>query len=282
MNKEIKGTFLSLNPKAKIFEEIKIQKPKWWNLLCKDNELYIEIRKDNYINVYYYGGSVAKIHYANGFVAETHQKYLGDDKPRGKTKKQTNIFEYEPINLACFDEASIADIKKRIKSDYLRHINNENPSEKWIQGKMIMEDLNYIDSEFQFNKDSEIGKLRIDLIELTGGVLSFVELKRISDSRLRNDAIRNPHTPKIIEQMQKYHLFINKYEMELLDYYVKLIEIKNSLGLTKIFCPKLTLNKTPKLIIANTYTKETHGRRERIQDLENLLIDHSIDYKIVK
>ena len=63
---------------------------------------------------------------------------------------------------------------------------------------MIKGNSNYIDSEFQFNQDPEIGKLRIDLIELSGGVLSFVELKGISDSRLRNDSIRNPNTPEII------------------------------------------------------------------------------------
>ena len=69
---------------------------------------------------------------------------------------------------------------------------------------------------------------------------------------------------------------------ELLNYYKKLIEIKNNLGLTKIVCPKLTLNKIPKLIIANTYTKDTLGRRERIQDIEKLLKNHNIDYRILK
>ena len=278
----MKGTFSTLNPKAKIFEELKIQQFKWWTQLHEDNELYIEIRKDNYINVYYFGGSVAKIDYANGFVAKTHQKYLGDNKPRGKTKKGTDIYGYAPIDLANLNETNIEDIKKRIKSDYLRHINYENPAEKWIQGKMIKENSNYIDSEFQFNQDTEIGKLRIDLIEFSEGVLSFVELKGISDSRLRNDAIKNANTPEIIEQMRKYHLFINKYERDLLDYYKKLIEIKNNLGLTKIVCPKLTLNKTPKLIIANTYTKDTLGRRERILEIEKLLKNHSIDYQILK
>lgn len=148
----MKGTFLTLNPKAKIFEELKTQQLKWWTLLREDNELYIEIRKDNYINVYYYGGLVAKIDYANGFVAKTHQKYLGDDKSRGKTKKGTDIFKYDQIDLTNLNETNIADIKNHIMSDYLRHINDENPAEKWIQGKMIKRNSNYIDSEFQFNQ----------------------------------------------------------------------------------------------------------------------------------
>jgi hypothetical protein len=281
MTIKMKGTFLSINPSAEIFEKIRIQQPHWWTMLCDDQELYIEIRKDNYVNVYYFGGSVARIEYKNGFVAEAHQKYLGDDKPRGKTARGKDKFEYDPINLTTLSEIKIADIKKRIKSDYLRHIDNENPAEKWIQGKMIKESTNYIDSEFQFNQDVEIGKLRIDLIELSGGVLSFVELKGIFDSRLRNDVKRNLKVPEIIEQMGKYQLFINRYEDNIKEYYKKLIEIKQALGLTSVENNNLTLNKKPKLIIANTYSKKTKQREDRINDIKRLLDVNDIDYQIV-
>lgn len=282
MTRKMNGTFLSLNPKAEIFEEIRIQQPNWWKMLCEDHELYIEIRKNNYINVYYFGGSVARIGYKNGVVAETHQKYLGDDKPRGKTKKGKDIFQYDPIDLTTLSEIKIANIKNRILRDYLRHIDNENPAEKWIQGKMIKESTNYIDSEFQFNQDAEIGKLRIDLIEFSEGVLSFVELKGIFDNRLRTDVKRNLKAPEIIEQMGKYQMFINKYEDNIKEYYKKLIEIKQSLGLTTVDNTNLTLNKTPKLIIANTYSKKTKPREVRISDIKKLLDDNNIDYEIVK
>ena len=282
MTRNMKGTFSTLEPKAKIFEEIKILEPQWWKLLRKDNELYIEIRKDNYINIYYYGGSLAKIKYRNGFVAESHQKYLGDDRPRGKTNKGNDKFEYDPIDLSKLNSNKIADIKNHIKSDYLRHIDNENQAEKWIQGEMINENSNYIDSEFQFNQDPEIGKLRIDLIELSGSVLTFVELKRISDGRLRNDVIRNSKVPEIIEQMGKYQLFINRYENDILEYYKNLLEIKQSFGLTALDNKNLTLNKSPKLIIADTYKKMTEKREERIQDIKMLLDKNSIVYEIVK
>ncbi len=276
-----KGTFTTLDPKAKIFIELEKQQPKWWILLSNDKELYIEIRKDNYINVYYFGGSVVRIDYKNDFVAETHQKYLGDYNPRGKTQKGIDKFEYDEIDLSILDERIISEIKSHIKKDYLRHIDTEKVAEKWIQGKMIKESSNYIDSEFQFNQDSEIGKLRIDLIELYGGVLSFVELKGIFDSRLRNDTKRNLKVPEIIEQMHKYQLFINRYEDEIKDYYKKLIEIKQSLGLTTVENTNLKLNKTPKLIIANTYRKMTKPREDRISDIKKLLELNNIDYEIV-
>lgn len=275
-----KGTFTSLDPQSNIFKELKKQQPKWWILLHDDKELYIDIRKDNYINVYYFGGSVAKIDYKNGFVAETHQKYLGDDEPHGKTQKGIDKFEYVQIDLARLNEKIIDNIKNRIKTDYLHHISDENPAEKWIQGKLITESTNYIDSEFQFNKDEEIDNLRIDLIELTEGVLSFVELKGISDSRLRIDEIRNSKTPEIIGQMGKYQMFINKYESEIMDYYKKLIKIKQSLGLIASEKKDFILNRTPKLIIVNTYTKMTKNREARIRDIIKLLDYNNIDYKI--
>jgi hypothetical protein len=281
MKKEIKGTFLSLNPNAKIFEEIKIQQPKWWHLMCKDKELYIDIRKDNYINIYYSGGSVANIHYSNGFVAKTHQKYFGDNKPRGKTKKGRDVFKYDNLDLENFNESTILGIKKHITKDYSRHINGEKPSEKWIQGKLILENPNYIDSEFQFNQDTEIGKLRIDLVEYSEGTLTFIELKGIFDGRLRKDIMRNSKIPEIIEQMIKYKMFINKYEPKIIEYYNKLIEIKRTLGLGTIEKPIIKLNKNPKLIIANTYKKITNDREKRIMDIKNLLENYSIEYEII-
>jgi hypothetical protein len=279
----MKGTFVSLNPKAEIFKEIKIQQPEWWILLCDDKELYIDIRKDNYINVYYFGGSVTKIEYKNGgFAAKTHQKYLGDDKPRKITNRGIGKFDYDLIDLSKLNKKKIADIKKRIHIDYLRHIKDEYPSEKWIQGKMIIEQSNYIDSEFQFNKDVEIGKLRIDLIELSGNILSFIELKGISDCRLMHDANRNLKIPEIIEQMGKYQLFINKYETGIIDYYQNLIAIKQNLGVTTIKTKQFILNKTPKLIIVDTYRTSTKRRDERIRSIKKLLESNKIDYKIVK
>ncbi len=276
----MKETASLLNPKANLFEKIRIHQPKWWKLLCEDKELYIEIRKDNSINVYFFGGSIARIEYKNGFVAKIHQKYLGDYKPRGKTKKGNDKFEYDKIDLSKLNELKIAEIKNCIKTDYIRHINVEKPSEKWIQGKIIKKNPRYIDSEFQFNKDNVIGKLRIDLIELSDGVLTFIELKGIFDNRLRNKA-QSSSIPEIIEQMKKYRQFINTYQIDIIDYYKKLIEIKQSLGLTIIENNNFTINKTPKLIIANTYKKIDSRREKRISDIEELLKTYNIDYDII-
>lgn len=271
MNK--KGTFSTLNPEAEIFKEIKAKQPEWWKLLIEDDELYIDIRKDNYINVYYLGGSLAKIEYKNGFVAEIHSKYLEDETV------SKNI--YTSFNPELLNKDKIAGIKKRITKT-LRSSENEHPSEKRIQGEMIVQNSDYIDSEFQFNQDEEIGRLRIDLVELKQGILSFVELKGISDNRLRNDERLNPKEAEIIKQMRMYKAFISKYKSELDNYYKKLITIKIDLGLIKSSNVDFTLNLTPKLLIANTYKKDTDGRKERIKSIKSLLEDNNIKFEVLE
>jgi hypothetical protein len=287
MRTQIKKAFSLLNPKAPLFEEIRIQQPKWWNLLREDKELYIEIRKDNSINVYFLGGSVARISFKNDFEGKIHHKYLEDNKFNGNANNGTDKTEYRQIDFLELNKNKISEIKQRIKNNYIKHCNDENQSEKvsekCIQGNMIKENPNYIDSEFQFNKDDEIGKLRIDLIELSNGVLSFVELKGIFDSRLRNDVLRNQSYPEVVKQMAKYSKFIAKYKVDIIDYYKKIIEIKNSLGLTNIENANFTINKTPKLIIANTYKKVPTPKKrvERINEIEKLLNIKKINYEII-
>lgn len=264
-----KGVFGSFNPNAEIFKKLKERQPKWWLLLLEDKELYIDIRKDNYINVYYYGGSLAKIKYKKCFVASIRKKYLGVNDSNS---------DYTKLDLERLTKKDIEAIKEQIEINYLKD-NPEEPGEKKIQGKLILENPNFIDSEFQYNRGAE--NLRIDLIELSNGKLSFVELKVISDKRLRNDETRNKEIPEIIGQMKKYSEFMNEYETEIVNYYKQLLDLKNDLGISKL-SENFILEKTPILLIVNTYNKSTKAREERIEVIENLLKKHKIKYRIEK
>ena len=76
-------TFETLNPNAPLFSELKSKNYSWWENIKQNHnlyhDLYIEIRKDNNINVYFQGGSVVKLHYCSKhkkIQAFTHRKYL--------------------------------------------------------------------------------------------------------------------------------------------------------------------------------------------------------------
>lgn len=52
-------TFETLKPEARIFLELN-NNPHWWKQFKEDTSLYIEVRKDNQVNVYFEGGSIAR------------------------------------------------------------------------------------------------------------------------------------------------------------------------------------------------------------------------------
>ena len=263
--------------------------------MCNDKEVYIHIRKDNYINAYYYGGSIIKLEYKRGeFVGEIHHKYYEELLSNSNSKKT-----YLRIDLNKFDKATLEHIKKKISEEYSeRKVKQENSeredqkeySEKFIQGEMIINNPNIIDSEFQFNLDSEADKLRIDLTELSNGTLTFNELKLITDSRLRksdNNSVKcnkEKTEPEIIGQMKKYNNFITNNHSEIEEYYKKLLEIRESLGLNIGDSKLVNVSDKAKLTIINTYKHEilSEGKDCRIKKIEEVLMKVPIEYEIRK
>lgn len=47
------GHFEALNEDFSLWQVLEHNPPQWWKNLLKDKELYMEIRKDNYANVYF-------------------------------------------------------------------------------------------------------------------------------------------------------------------------------------------------------------------------------------
>lgn len=273
--------FVSLNPKDELFKKLKGENPDWWQFV-KDNiqpdGFYVDIRKNNTLNVYYNGGSLLRIRLSRGVIkGEIHEKYLG----RGGSK-------YVDYNLDCLPkEAEV--IKERIAS----HFNAD--SENGIKARLInAPNANYIDSEFAYpefigttiNGVAKYKTTRIDLTKLENGKIIFVELKRIKDGRLLNNEYENG-SPEILAQMQAYHQFITLHKQEITDYYKTLFIIKHQLGILPLSLKHIdnindySLSENVELYIDSTpYTKITSKRKKRFNAIKSILDKHNIIHNL--
>ena len=269
-------TFETLNLDAKIFHELK-KNPSWWARFKNDSSLYIEIRKDNQVNVYFEGGSVARIHYCSKhkkLQVFTHHKYLNLPAPsKSNAYIECSGIIDEPKETNS--EILVCDkVIERVKTCYSQKhaingvVEKEKWSEKFIQGTLITQSSDFhLDSEFAYNDATD--KNRIDLIRCDKGVITFVELKRIADGRMLH---KTDESPEIVDQMNRYKDFITKYSVELLAYYQKLYDVKAELGLPIPQARPSSINSEPHLLIFDNWTKDTTGRkihRERLIDILN-------------
>lgn len=272
---KINGNFMSLQESHPLWEALETQ-PFWWSNILNDPELYVEVRKDNYINVYYYGGCVALIYWTkDGLMAKTNRKYANDNfgaKALSNTSCYCNcqaLFQ-SPENLDAI-KRRIAEVYHKqpmqAETDSLKGVHIS--SEKMVQGKLILHSpYKFIDSELAYQTQGR-KTMRIDLIELRNQMLVFVELKLITDSRLRhiND------TPEIMEQMKKYHNFIHQdNHLEALKrYYHKILQIKRRIGIWEGKNTIESISTRPELLIIDTYSRMTKDRQTRIANIRKSL-----------
>jgi len=265
-------TFDKLKTDAKIFVELS-KNPEWWKRFKEDSLLYIEIRKDNQVNVYFEGGSVARIHYCSKhkkLQIFTHKKYLNS---------KSNITYPECSD--CIDEKyetilkQVQDCYSQKKGKIEDNTSKEKWSEKYIQAGLIVNNRSiHLDSEFAYNDDQS--KNRIDLIKCIDGVVTFVELKRINDGRMLHE---DDNTPlEIVDQMERYKQFVEKYEAQLLTYYQRVYDIKMSLGLPVPDSRPVKINLTPELLIFDGWEKSTEDRRVHRERMYKILKEKDIKY----
>ena len=267
-------TFNTLSKDATIFSELN-KKHGWWDTFKKDNSLYIEIRKDNQVNVYFEGGSIARIHYCSRhkkLQVFTHHKYLG-------------ISEDKPTYPECSDYIGdiINNVLSLVKKNYSQKHSADGvtPKEKWsekyIQSELILNSRNiHIDSEFAYKDGTN--DIRIDLVNVIDGAVTFVELKRLDDPRMLKSTEENP---EVVEQMEGYSTFINKYSDDILKYYQRVYDIKKHLGLPLPDSYPTSVNKTPELLIFDRWEKSTKDRETHRRRMESILKRENVTFKII-
>ena len=279
-------TFKTLNPDAQIFKELG-KNPEWWLKLKNTPSLYIDIRKDNYVNVYFEGGNIARVHYCSKhkkLQAFIHHKYLGIDAPSKSNiyvdvLDKYNVNEKGGENIQIPIDCILENVK--IYHSQKKKTGDGNTKDKWsetyIKGCLINKNMGiHLDSEFAY-KDEE-SDTRIDLVRCDNGVITFVELKRMDDGRMLH---KNDEPAEIISQMRGYTSFIKKYKDQILPYYQTLYDIKKSLGLPVPEIRPATVNPKPLLLIFDRWVKNTIKREEHRKRVKESLNRENVEYSIM-
>ena len=276
-------TFNTLKKDAVIFSELQ-KEPEWWKRFKSEKDLYIEIRKDNQVNVYFEGGSVARIHYCSKhkeLQVFTHRKYLYDGQAlEGKVK---TYVECRRLIEGRQPELELEDVLRRVKGNYSRKnasggtVPMEKWSEKYIQARLISgAGSTHLDAEFAY-KDNE-SDVRIDLVNVVEGAVTFVELKRLDDVRMLKST---DDDAEVVAQMEGYRKFIGRYKAEILDYYQRVYDIKESLGLPVPASRPERVAPIPELLIFNRWEKKHPARDKHRKEMEERLLEQHIVYRII-
>lgn len=266
---KLAGSFESLDQEHILFRHLE-GRPSWWAVLVKDKNLRIDVRKDNYINVYFEDSCVMKIEMSDSgnLRITTHVSFTD-----GIEGTSINRF-YNDITKAFLNEpqgvlASLKDnITKFYGNDYERPL--DDTSEKYVQWAWAtLWNRDILDTEFAYNLDEMLPDLRIDMVQNLYGTLRFIELKRINDNRMRcKDEQKDP---EIIGQMHKYRSFIVRHRDELLSYYQTVYDIKSRLGIKVGKHRPKDIESKPHLAIVNLYSRIESRRQERIAHICNRL-----------
>ena len=268
--------YFDLNINAPLFTELS-KLPEWWKRILNDKTLYINIRKGNRINVYYHGASVMElsINRDKSIQGKIHSKYILFQETQTDKNGYRKDISPETIveNLPSIKDAIIANQATS---------NPEGLSEKAIQGIMYVEGK-YIDTEFEYVHPNRL-ITRIDLTTINDdGMIEFVELKRISDSRLlkKDMSLKNE---EIRKQIDDYNSFIKGHKDEIIQYYKQLQQILKKVGVNNPLCNIAITDIKPSVSLyfaGYADGKSNHPkRRKRIDNIKQILEEKGINSNI--
>ena len=268
--------YFDLNINAPLFTELS-KLPEWWKRILNDKTLYVNIRKGNRINVYYHGASVMElsINRDKSIQGKIHSKYIVFQETQ--TDKNGYRMDISPETIV----ENLPSIKDAIIANQTTS-NPEGLSEKAIQGIMYVEGK-YIDTEFEYVHPNRL-ITRIDLTTINDdGMIEFVELKRISDSRLlkKDMSLKNE---EIRKQIDDYNSFIKGHKDEIIQYYKQLQQILKKVGVNNPLCNIAITDIKPSVSLyfaGYADGKSNHPqRRKRIDNIKQILDEKGISSNI--
>ncbi|MCY4237758.1 MAG: hypothetical protein OXC93_05335, partial [Rhodospirillaceae bacterium] len=194
----------------------------WWRNLVDDRELFIAIR-NNYLNVYYRGGSVLKLNWLPSerkMIGEIHYKYLlKPSMPRKdqliKIEDGRPILPPDPECLFLDGLDDVGGLKNAVRC--------YTGAEKEGIHAFVFRDKNPDVVDLEIAIDDGKGRKQIDLaaihdIDRSGSFkLVFYEVKHFGNKELRTKTGTIP----VVDQMSRYSEAIAQNHDELVDSYRK-------------------------------------------------------------
>ncbi len=185
------------------------EKDSWWRALVDDKTLFVGIR-NNYINIYFNGGSILELKYnsSKGLFGSTHFKYLLN------LTRETVRRDYVKFENGKFHEVRImdsyTDIGKdigKIKDAVKRHQGDEKKGVHQIS----IDNRNVIDVEIQFPGTK--GRIDFAALQKINGEIKivFFEAKLYSNSELRSPSVN----PRIFTQIMQYENILSSRRDEI-------------------------------------------------------------------
>ena len=182
-------------------------KSGWWKRIADDEDLFIGIR-NNYLNVYFNGGSILELRYTRGrLTGKTHFKYLLDltidDKDSDYIKFSNGTFKSVMIKEAYRDiSENLEGIKQSTKlyqGDEKKGVHN-----------IVIDNINVIDTEIQF--PGEDARIDFAALQKRKGRTSivFFEAKTYS-----NSDIVAKRRPKVLDQIRRYQEIVSRRRDEI-------------------------------------------------------------------
>jgi hypothetical protein len=271
--------YFRINEDAPLFNKLS-QRPLWWEMLLDDKELYVNIRKDNRVNVYYRGASIMSLSFKDNKIdAEIHNYYLGAYKDGTDYYGNKHCSPEEIVRQLSAIKIKVDSNKKYIACFPGQEKNGKNySSEKYVQSQLFLADSHYIDTEFALQLDDRT-VIRIDLVKLTDdGEIAFQELKLIDDLRLKPSG-ENP--AEILTQMANYDRFLKEAnllkgddgEAIIVEYYKKVLNVMSAIGVKHIAAVPTSVRGYVDLFIKQIYTRKTIKRNHLVQSVLNVCKD---------
>ncbi|MYB37233.1 MAG: hypothetical protein F4Y26_07590 [Gammaproteobacteria bacterium] len=244
----------------------------WWKEMVNDADTFVAIR-DNYVNVYYRGASLARVEpSADGVKAHVHYKYLLDPAPWRddeyvRVDKEGEI-DWGRLGQKSFPADSI-DVRalKAVAGNYAGE------EKTGVHKIAVIPDNAVVDVEIAISDGSRARRVDIAALVYAGDVVEvrFFEAKAFSNSELRAKGI-----PDVVEQIEAYGKLLNENRDEVVRSYRTVCDnLANLKGLylsgprqalinAVVHAEKpLVLDEEPWLVVFGFDDDQRRGRLER-------------------